>query len=532
MPFMNAATLLSLPPELAITAIEPIDEILTIHLRSARHSACCPVCGQPATRMHSSHQRTVADLPCGAKGVRLLLQVHKFFCTNANCPRKIFVERIAPFIAPWARKTERLNRSLQDIGLATCGKLGARLAHRLGMPASWMTILRRILAIPTLCDNPVVHLGVDDFAFRRGRRYGAILVNLDAHRICDLLPDRKTETVALWMVGHPEIDLVSRDRGEAFAAAARQGAPQASQVTDRFHLLKNLVEAIEPLITRLWKDLSQSTDLPAPVFPQKRDWHPDFSQQKASQHDHNTLRQQRFEQVQALNRRGISQAEIAQRLAIGKRTVRRWLAQGHAPYSQPRRKHASSFDVHAAFVLRRWKAGERDVTRLWHDLQQRGYRGSIRTLYGYLRPLRKGMQDLPTPAVLEGATAREVLWLIVRRETDLDEQERNTLAEVRRRSTALDMVYGLVQRFGAILRQRLSDQLESWKVAVIASDLAELKRFVKGLERDAQAVLAACSQGYSNGMVEGFVNKVKMVKRVMFGKAGFPLLRQRVLHAF
>lgn len=128
MPRMDAATLLALPHDFAITTIAPTDEALTLHLMSTRRCACCPVCAEPATRIHSTYLRTVADLPCGAKRVQLRLHVHKYFCDNAQCQRKIFVERILPFIAPWARRTERFNCSLQSIGLATCGKLGARLA--------------------------------------------------------------------------------------------------------------------------------------------------------------------------------------------------------------------------------------------------------------------------------------------------------------------------------------------------------------------------------------------------------------------
>jgi transposase len=177
----------------------------------------------------------VADVTCGGRQVCLQLTVRKFFCDTLECARKIFTERLGPFLEPWARMTTRLMQALFDMGRATCGKLGARLAARLGMPTSWMTILRRIMAMPTPPDGLVSQLGLDDWSFHRQKQFGAILVNLETHRILDLLPDRSAATSATWMQAHPEIELVSRDRSKEFAAAVAQGAPQAVHVLDRFH---------------------------------------------------------------------------------------------------------------------------------------------------------------------------------------------------------------------------------------------------------------------------------------------------------
>lgn len=159
-------------------------------------------------------------------------------------------ERLAPFIHPWARVTTRLLQAVENIGLATSGMLGARLGDRLGIRTSWMTIVRRMMALPTAPVGQVSQLGIDDFSFRRGRRFGTILVNMQSRQTIDLLPDRKVETAAAWMAAHPEIELVSRDRGGDYASAAAAGAPQALQCADRFHLLKNLGEALEGVLAR------------------------------------------------------------------------------------------------------------------------------------------------------------------------------------------------------------------------------------------------------------------------------------------
>ncbi|HEY6411501.1 MAG TPA: transposase, partial [Ktedonobacteraceae bacterium] len=176
------------------------------------------------------YTRSVTDLPCGGQQVRLLVEVRKCFCEMSSCARKIFVERLTPFVEPWGRVTRRLYQIVQVLGLATGGRPGVRVTDRLGIQTTRHTILRRIMALPTGPIGQVLELGIDDFSFRRGRQFGTILVDMQSHQVIDLLPDRTKETAAAWMKAHPEIDLVSRDRGGDYAAGAREGAPQATQV--------------------------------------------------------------------------------------------------------------------------------------------------------------------------------------------------------------------------------------------------------------------------------------------------------------
>src|SRR6266571_1274859 len=236
---------LALPEGLEMTGIEMIDEVLTVTLVSTQMSPCCPLCGTAARRVHSRYTRQIADLPCGGQQLRLLVQVRKCFCEVTTCARKIFSERLTPFVDAFARVTRRLHQIVQVIGLATGGRLGVRVTDRLGIQTTRHTILRRIMALPTEPVGQVSQIGIDDFSFRRGRKFGTLLIDLQTHQVKDVLPDRKAETAAAWMKSHPEIRVVSRDRGGDYSAAAQAAVPQAVQCADRFHLMTNLSKSLE-----------------------------------------------------------------------------------------------------------------------------------------------------------------------------------------------------------------------------------------------------------------------------------------------
>ena len=333
--------------------------------------------------MHSRYSRVVKDLPCAGQQVQLLLHVRKFFCDTADCVRKIFAERLPELVAPWAQMTTRLCQAIQAIGLATCGRLGARLASRLGILTSWMTIVRRVMALPTKPVEQVQCLGVDDFSFLRGRTFGTVLVDLETHQVIDLLPDRQTETATTWMAAHPEITHVSRDGGSEYASAASAGAPQAIQVADRFHVAKNLSEAVADLLARVLTELKDTPqgEKPASATAQGEvrvpveEWRPAPGEQvKRAISTHRAEREARYQQVEDFQKQGLTSQEIARRLGVSERTVRHWRKRGVAPDVRPRRKRQSDFDLYAPYVLKRWEQGERNGTHLWQEIAAQGIR--------------------------------------------------------------------------------------------------------------------------------------------------------------
>lgn len=237
---MEGTSLFSLPEGVQVSQIQITDNGVVVEVTATSPISCCPLCSEPSSSIHCHYRRVLRDVPCAGRRVQLFLTVRKFSCRNPLCQRKVFAERIPTFVEPWARVTIRYCQQITSIGLATCGKGGARLAARLGIQTTRQSILRRIMNLPDPPSASILFLGIDDFSFLRGHRFGTILVNLESHRVVDLLPDRKADTGASWMRQHPDLMAVSRDRGDEYASAAREGPPQAMQYADRFQISERL----------------------------------------------------------------------------------------------------------------------------------------------------------------------------------------------------------------------------------------------------------------------------------------------------
>jgi transposase len=525
---------------------------ITLRVRATQATVPCPLCDTPAQHIHSRYERTLADLPWAQYHVRLQLRVRKWFCRNRHCPRRIFTERLPTVAAPWARCTLRLAHRLLALGVALGGRAGVRLGHAWDLAVSRNTLLRLLRKQPAPSFPTPRVLGVDDFALRKRQRYGTVLIDLERRSPVALLPDRTAESLAQWLRAHPGGQVIARDRSTAYADGARQGAPAATQVADRFHLFQNLREALDQVF------LTQSQALDAvnallhqqavplsdgamavPVPPHNISLP---AQQRAAQRQ--AHRQALHTQIWALHRQGWTAPAIAQQVGLSLRTVQRDLRT--ATFAGRRRRSdlgESGLNPYKSYLLERWNAGCYTAMRLFRDLRQRGYAGGYGVVAAYARRLRQA-QGLPPghrrarqplPAVAEPAcqplTPRRATWLVLRRETKRTEAEAQQLAQLREQQAEVTEAIELAQAFTQLVRQRQPASLDPWLQRASASTVEAIQRFAAGLYEDYAAVKAGVTLPWSTGPVEGHINRLKVLKRQMFGRARLDLLSRRFVRA-
>jgi len=554
---------------LEVLEIHATDPSISLVVTAIQATSNCPRCHLPATRVHSRYTRTLADLPWATFPVRLHLQVRRFFCSTADCSQRIFTERLPAIVAPWARRSTRLAQQQGAIGLDVGGEAAARVGRRLALPASPDTVLRLVQRTP-LPERPTPSaLGVDDFAKRKGQTYGTILVDLDTHEPVDLLPDRSAESIAAWLQEHPGVEIVSRDRSSIYADGITRGAPEAVQVADRFHLLMNLREALEGVVARHYAHLDLpppaepappiAGDLPAPETSSSGSVSAGTAAVNAPQLNlHRGARDEarcavnrahrlaRYEEAIALHQQGLTQKVIAARLNLHPKTIRRWLRAGSFPERAPRAKRVTQLDPYVPYLQERWRAGCHNGRHLWRDLCAQGYTGSRTLVADWVARQRRGdcARALQAPPVLAVPTApapvtpqerkrsaRQATWLLVRDRDDLKAEEQDFLDRLLQASPPIAGAYQLAQAFRHKLTARKGEAFDEWREAVKAAELPELQRFADGLNRERASVVAAFSLPYSNGPVEGNITRLKFIKRQGYGRAGFELLKRRVLAA-
>lgn len=541
-------TLLANPALLHIEKIVAQVETITIVIKTAGRHASCPQCGQPSTQVHSRYQRSVADLPWEGIAVRLELHTRKFFCRNEACRRRIFCERLPEVVAPYGRKTLRLDDTLTIIGFALGGRPGARAGIRLTLQASARTLLRRVRAEALSQVEGVRVLGVDDFAFRKGQRYGTILVDLEQHRVVDLLPDREAASLTRWLKAHPGVEFISRDRAPAYAEGASKGAPQAVQVADRFHLLKNLVEAFERVVRQqsatlrevarkisprcLSEQMMRAEGLLTEPPAESDRRHPHALERQRQNRD---IRRERYEAVKQMQQEGLSISATARRLGMHRETVRGFRRAETYPERAPAYRRRGEITKYLEYLRKRWSEGCFNALQLYREIKAMGFSGSKVTVRRHLHAWRAkllpaGLQRLQALPDFSPPAPRQAVWWLMKAK-ELEPQQQEYVSELLAHSPAINAGLKLVKDFQALLGGKKEQEFDHWREAVKQSELKELQSFSDGLLKDEAAVRAAMTYEWSNGQVEGSVNRLKMIKREMFGRAGFDLLRSRVLHA-
>ena len=507
-------------------------QTILVHLRPTFPTAVCPRCGTRGSRVHSHYERTIADVSFAGRGLVLKVLVRKWLCPDISCPQRIFAEQFPELVQRYARMTDRVIGVLQSFGVITNGVDAARIASKLGLLTTAKTIIRHVLQLP-LPKNPSIQIvGIDEWAWKKGSRYGTILVDLEHRRVADLLPERSVETSAAWFQEHPEVKIVSRDRGKIFREAASVGAPQAQQIADRFHLQQNFADALEHFFRHHKQALKTAArQLAGKVHPASKTLAKSHIDQERQRRHRQRVRLHK--DIWALFRAGQHKKEIARIVGISSRSVYRVLDHEQPPAREVRHWTHHLIDPYLSFLSVRWNEGCHKAVQLYEEIVTQGYTGSLRTIEKTVKAFRHaGTQPVGKHTILFQKTpsARSAALMMVRPVEHHTLEQIAFIEQIVSQDSMVATAWTLTQEFGQLLRKlEGKSRLEQWKAAVHSSGITELIRFVDGLTADEAAVTNACTEPWSNGMVEGFNQKVKLIKRSSYGQAGFPLLQRRVL---
>jgi transposase len=521
------------------------DGSLVLVVEPTRVAVPCPRCGELSRRQHSRYDRHPLDLPWRGKTVRMRVHSRRWFCDAPTCPRKIFAERFDGELARYARRTSGTTELLTTFALQAGGEGGARLARKIGVPISPDTLLRILHSLEDdhLERGPRV-LGVDDVALRRKqRRYGTLLIDLETHRPVDLLDDRTADVFANWLRCHPGVEIIVRDRAGAYAEGGRQGAPDAVQVADRFHLSANAGAALDEVLRSRRRHIeyvviSESAEQsgPTPTVPE-----PPSSQTQQNLAIQRTRRSARWDEVRNRRAAGYGIARIAREMGMHRRTVRRYLATPVPPrnraveHPKPSGLTSPTLQPFVAYLQCRWQAGCTNVAQLQRELEGQGYGGSYSLLMQALQPWR-GPRPPPEP----GRGRRRgrprikrvnVRWLCLRPPAQLEPYELNALHDILEGDERLALGHELLQRFRRVITRRSVRDLDHWLEDAEASDLRPFISLSHGIQADRTAVVNGLTLPWSTGPVEGTVTKVKLLKRQGYGRASTRLLRRRIISA-
>ncbi|MFI1259236.1 ISL3 family transposase [Streptomyces netropsis] len=512
-----------------IDSIETEHELAVIRARAQGLQAACPSCGVLSSRVHSRYVRRLADSPVGGRRVVIELRVRRFRCREHGCSRATFAEQIDGLTFRYGRRSSGLQSVLRQIALMLAGRAGARLVETLASVVSRSTLLRLVRALPDPKPATPRVLGVDEFAPRKGHVYGTILVDIETRQPVDLLPGRSVRAVAQWLTDHPGVEVICRDRSVAYAEAGRLGAPDAIHVAGRWHIWKNLAEAVEKTVIQ-HRALLREPPEEAPARSSAPSGIAELAPSASSTGPRQAGRlsdriRRQHAAVQDLLAQGTALRGIARELGLARNTVRR-LAHASSPDELLVGQwtgRTSILDPHKPYLHQRWNEGCTNAAQLFAELRERGYQGGSTIVRQYIRAVREAFPHDDVPR--KPPSVRDVASWITRHPDSLDTDQTEQLKVILARCPALDRTAEHVRAFPGLMNNRNGRQLHLWVAKVQADDLPALHTFTAGLTQDLDAVVAGLTMRYSSGPVEGHNNKIKMLKRQMFGRANFDLLR-------
>lgn len=491
---------------LAIENVEDAGDVIVVHASTKSNAVECPACGTPTRRVHAFHERAPADVPVDGRRVLIRVRMRRMRCPVPHCERQTFREQVPGLLERYERRTVRLREQIRAVVRELAGRASARLLPALGIAAGRDTALRTLLGIALPKRAVPTVLGIDDFALRRSRNYATVLIDADTGARIDVIPGRGAQTVADWLRAHPGVQTVCRDGSTAYAQAVRDALPGVIQVADRWHLWHGLAEAVAKEIaahSACWASATRLQDGPRARTTAER-----------------------WAQVHALLGKGVGLIECSRRLNLSLNTVKRY-ARASAPERLQRvpQYRPTLVDPYREHLrTRRVEDPGAPVTQLLREIRELGYQGSANLLTRYLS---QGRAEDDRAHLSPRRAAR----LLLSRPDTLTAGQQERLDQVAVACPEITALHTLVGAFAALLKPAEANaaKLQEWTSAARATDLPHVHSFVRGIEQDHEAVVAAFTTAHHNGRTEGVNTRTKMLKRQMYGRAGFTLLRHRIL---
>jgi transposase len=506
--------------QIVLIAFRP--DRIVLHLEPWGREARCPICGTLSRRIHSRYLRHPWDLPWSCWPVQLYVITRRFFCDCPSCTRRIFSEPFPDLLEPYARQTNRLQNTLLEVSHIGSAEGASRMALAMNVVTSGDSLLRRQRKEQVEIPEPKI-IGVDEFAFRRGGIYGTLIVDLERHRPIAVLDSDQADPFSEWLLAHPGIEIITRDRDEAYATAGRSAAPGARQVADRFHLVINVGEALKKLLqSRKWQ-IPVATTNPSPDTPAIK-----VAPLAPIPIPPSIIRNQaHWQAVHQRNREGYSMRAIARELRMSRNTVKSYLDMESASALEYRRAlQPTKSGPYLTYLHKRWEEGVHDGRVLYREIVKLGYPGKLTQLYNILRPWRKAHRlQFPAHEPLPPLSR----W-VLRPRVQLPPEEEEPLEMILQVNPPLATGYDLKERFLKMIHQRDVGGLDAWLQEAANSGINQFRSLAASIKRDYEAVKNALILPWSNAQCEGQICRVKLIKRTGYGRAKMDLLRKRILH--
>lgn len=524
--------------ELQIVDVIVSDSCINLYCNARKDYAVCPYCGKVSSKVHSRYIRTITDLPILGKTCILHVKVRKFFCGNDGCSHKTFSEQPGNELFRYRRRTRRCELQVMRAGI-TCSSIKAsRLLKYAGIHLCNTTILRDIhrTSLPDYKDAR--RIGVDDWAFRKGIDYGSIVIDLDSGHAIDLLGDRGHDSFKAWLDGHTNVCLVSRDRSTEYSAAIANTGRNICEVADLFHLVKNMSDCVTKVISDNYQSYRE-------LVTRKSDScenHSDDEKISDSTNEKEDARMVTFKEVKRLQTLGKKPLWIARNLKIARQTATKFCA---IDTLQPRKSKCRNRYYSVDSYVEREYAKGKPLSEIYADVVSQGFAGSRTPFYDHYRYLSDGHRGYRSDKQKEELSKRikpivktepilpiRHLSMIVDREirgTNLDKEDYSSLMCTLNQLTWFRETFNAASSFYAVMNGTDADQLIKWVDKHKSSSIKQIRTFAKGISLDIEAVARAITTNVRNGITEGFVNKLKEVKRTMYGKAKLELLKRKMM---